>query len=187
MGRRADARHRRDATGDVLRYATSYGKASILFANSEMKEEGWDLIRWWTSSETQIRFQQIVKTSLGERYLQIPANMVALKASVWDESIKQKIYDQALWARLPAVTPGSYVVERELSNIWNRVVIDKANLMVAIQEATIRIERELRRKFSEFGYATSADSGGRWFVVPMQSNIETWITGGGYRHEDDAD
>jgi ABC-type glycerol-3-phosphate transport system substrate-binding protein len=174
-----------EETGDTLRYATSYGKASILFANSKMKSEGWDLIRWWTSAETQIRFQQIVKTSLGERYLQIPANMVALKASVWDESIKNEIYNQALWARLPAVTPASYIVERELSNVWNKVVIDKTNLMVAINSSTIRIERELRRKFAEFGYYAGVGTNGRLFVVPMNSNIEQWIPGGGYRHEDD--
>ncbi|MCK7487547.1 MAG: hypothetical protein MZU97_20065 [Bacillus subtilis] len=66
-------------SGRVERYASSYGKTAILFSNSEMKAEGWDLIRWWTSAETQTKYHQIVKTSLGERYLQIPANMVALQ------------------------------------------------------------------------------------------------------------
>jgi ABC-type glycerol-3-phosphate transport system substrate-binding protein len=174
-----------ETTDRVERYASSYGKTAILFSNSEMKDEGWDLIRWWTSAQTQTRYHQIVKTSLGERYLQIPANMVALENSVWDESIKGHIVNQALWGRMPAVTPGSYIVEREISNIWNKVVIDRENVMVAINEAIPRITRELNRKFSEFGYQTSVSPDGKVFVVPMQSNINQWLPGGGYEHEDD--
>lgn len=164
-----------DANGTVVRYASAYGKASILFQNSDQQDEGWELIKWWNSTQTQISFMQQVKTNLGEKFLVISANMDALEASVWDEEIKDPMLEQALWARTPAVTPGSYIVERELSNIWNKVVIDLMDVSVAINESIPRIARELNRKFEEFGYRTSTDPSGREYIVAMNENIHLWI------------
>ena len=163
---------------EVERWSPTYGKASLLFSNSDMQEEGWELIKWWNSTETQIEFMQNIKTSLGEKYLLLSANMNAMKQSVWNESIKNVISEQAKWSRLPAVTPGSYIVERELSNIWNKVVIDKENALVAINESIPRIIRELARKADEFGYVSANNPDGLPYVVPMNSNIENWIKEG---------
>jgi len=161
--------------GTIERYASAYGKASILFENSLMKREGWELIKWWNETSTQIEFMQNIKTNLGEKFLIISANMDALAQSVWDEDIKQPMLRQAIWARTPAITPGSYIVERELSNIWNKVVIDLLDASVAINESIPRITRELNRKFAEFGYKTSTDTSGKSYLVPMNSNIRLWI------------
>ncbi|MFA7107353.1 MAG: hypothetical protein WC154_08635, partial [Candidatus Izemoplasmatales bacterium] len=125
--------------------------------------------------EVQIEYMQNIKTGLGEKYLMLSANMDALKQSVWDESIKSVVMEQAKWARIPAVTPGSYVVERELSNIWNKVVIDKENVLIAINESVPKIVRELSRKADEFGYVSVNNPDGRPYYVPMNENIDRWI------------
>jgi len=164
-----------DSDGTVERWSTTYGKTSILFANSDMKEEGWELIKWWNSVQTQIEFMQNIKTGLGEKFLILSANMNALEASVWDSLIKKQIMAQAKWSRIPAVTPGSYIVERELSSIWNKIVIDLMNVSVSINESIPRITRELSRKFDEFGYVSSTNPFGEVYIVPMNSNIQNWI------------
>ena len=167
-----------DEDGTVERYGTTYGKASILFSNSEMKAEGWQLIRWWNETQTQIEFMQKIKTGLGEKFLVMSANMDALEASVWDEDIKRQMLRQALWSRIPAITPGSYIVERELSSIWNKIVIDLDNVSVAINASIPRITRELNRKFEEFGYVSTTSPDGREYLVAMESNISRWIERG---------
>lgn len=167
-----------DELNEVARWSPTYGKSSILFANSDKQEEGWDLIKWWNSTETQIQFMQNIKTSLGEKYLLLSANMNALKQSVWNESIKDTIVEQAKWSRLPAVTPGSYIVERELSNIWNKVVIDNDPYLVAINESIPRIQRELSRKADEFGYLSLNNPDGIPYIIPMNFNITDWIKEG---------
>jgi len=172
-----------EETNTVERWTPSYGKASIIFSNSEMQEEAWELIKWWNSTETQIAYMQNIKTGLGEKYLFLTANMNALEQSVWDESIKATVMEQAKWARIPAVTPGSYVVERELSNIWNKVVIDQDNVLVAINESVPKILRELSRKADEFGYISQNNPDGIMYYVPMNSNINRWIE----EEYDDAD
>lgn len=164
-----------ETTGDIERWSPTYGKSSILFENSDLQEEGWELIKWWNQTDTQIDFMQNIKTSLGERYLVLTANMNALEQSVWNESIKDTLVEQAKWARIPAVTPGSYIIERELSNIWNKVVIDNENALVAINESVPRILRELSRKADEFGYISINNPDGTPYVVPMDSNISNWI------------
>jgi ABC-type glycerol-3-phosphate transport system substrate-binding protein len=171
----------KDNQDQVNRDAPAYGKASILFANSNLKAEGWELIKWWNQTETQIKFMQNIKTNLGEKFLVVSANMDALEASVWEEEIKQPMLAQAIHARTPAVTPGSYIVERELSNIWNKVVIDLMNPSVAINESIPRITRELNRKFEEFGYKSSTNPNGKDYIVPLDRNITRRIWG-----DDDA-
>ncbi|HOW38069.1 MAG TPA: extracellular solute-binding protein, partial [Bacillota bacterium] len=166
-----------DGDGTVERWSTSYGKASILLEDSAMKDEGWELIKWWNSAATQTEYMQKIKTGLGEKYLILTANMEALQGSVWDEEIKKEIVAMARWARIPAVTPGSYIVERELSAIWNSVVINRENVLVAINNAIPRINRELTRKFEEFGFQ-SASTDGRPYRVAMNANIIDWIPEG---------
>jgi hypothetical protein len=121
---------------------------------------------------------QKIKTGLGEKFLVMSANMDALEASVWDEDIKKQMLRQALWSRIPAITPGSYIVERELSSIWNKIVIDLDNVSVAINASIPRITRELNRKFEEFGYMSSTSPDGRTYLVAMESNISRWIERG---------
>jgi ABC-type glycerol-3-phosphate transport system substrate-binding protein len=164
-----------DTLGEVARWAPTYGKASILFEASNMKEEGFELIKWWNQSETQLKFLETVKMVLGERYLFLPANLDALRDSIWDDDVKTVSLEQARWSRIPAITPGSYIVERELTNIWNKIVIDKMNPRVAIDQSIPRINRELMRKYEEFGYY----KGGvmiREYTVPRNDNIQDWIS-----------
>ncbi|MDP2425064.1 MAG: extracellular solute-binding protein [bacterium] len=164
-----------EESGEVQRWSTTYGKTSILFDNSDKLTQGWELIKWWNSTQTQIKFMQNIKTSLGEKYLILSANMDALVSSVWENQIKEPIIAQAAWSRIPGITPGSYIVERELSSIWNKIVIERMNVSVAINESIPRVNRELARKFNEFGYYTSTNPSGKLYIVPMNSNISDWI------------
>ncbi len=164
-----------ESLGEVARWAPTYGKASILFEASSMKKEGFQLIEWWNKTETQLEYLENIKMVLGERYLFLPANLKTLESSIWDEEVKLQALLQARWSRIPAITPGSYIVERELTNIWNKIVIDQVNPRVAIDQSIPRINRELRRKFEEFGYL----EGGviiREYIVPTNETIKNWIS-----------
>lgn len=162
-----------ESTNDVERWSATYGKCSVLFSNSDMKDEGWELIKWWNSAETQMNYVKNIKMSLGERYMVIPANKIALRQSVWDDEIKDVILEMEKYSMTPAVTPGSYIVERELSQIWNKIVIDKMPVRQAISESIPRINRELKRKLNEFGYINP--DGTSSYRVPISSNLGGWL------------
>ncbi|NLN51094.1 MAG: extracellular solute-binding protein [Acholeplasmataceae bacterium] len=159
---------------EVARWAPNYGKASIILKTSKMQTEAFQLVKWWNKPETQLEYLENIKMVLGERFMFLPANLKTLEYSAWDEALKKEALVQAQWSRIPAVTPGSYIIERELTNIWNKIVIDKINPRIAIDQSIPRINRELARKFEEFGYLKGG-SVVREYVVPRNENIENWI------------
>lgn len=165
-----------DEDGEVERWATAYGKCSIMFKNSKMKDEAWEFLKWWHSADVQVEYLQNIQMRLGEKYLVIPANVEALSRSPWDREIKEQVAIAAKWSRIPAVLPGSYVVERELSNIWNKVVIDRKDVRVAVSESIDKVNRELYRKFNEFKLVEEGTTNSS-YIVPNNENIERWVKG----------
>ena len=171
-----------DNNGEIESWTTAYGKSSILFESSQMKEEGWAFIKWWNSTETQIKYLQNIKMCLGEKYLIIPANMEALEQSPWEQQIKEEVTKAAKWSRIPAIIPGSYIVEREFSNIWNNVVINGMDVRVAVGKSVDVVNRELLRKFEEFNLVDT--DGNSKYVVPSNNNINNWVKGREYYEEE---
>lgn len=168
-----------DDDGEVESWTTAYGKSSIMFSSSNLKKQAWQFIKWWNKTETQIEYLQNIKMCLGEKYLIIPANIDALDASPWDQEIKTAVRNAAKYSRIPAITPGSYAVERELSNIWNKVVIDLVDVRVAVGEGVDTVNHELKRKYEEFGYIKDGKII-KNYEVPNNSNIWKWVKGRDY-------
>ena len=166
-------------TGEVERWTSTYGKCSIMFKASTKQLQAWRFLQWWHQASVQTEYVQKIKTYLGEKYLIVPANMQALSDSPWDYQIKNQIISAAKWSRIPAITPGSYIIEREISNIWNNVVISKVNVRVAINQSVPKINRELNRKFEEFKYLQNGKIL-KEYKVPMNSNIYDWVKGRDY-------
>ena len=166
-------------TGEVERWTSTYGKCSIMFKASTKQQQAWRFLQWWHQASVQTEYVQKIKTYLGEKYLIVPANMQALSDSPWDYQIKNQIISAAKWSRIPAITPGSYIIEREISNIWNNVVISKVNVRVAINQSVPKINRELNRKFEEFKYLQNGKIL-KEYKVPMNSNIYDWVKGRDY-------
>ena len=48
--------------------------------------------------------------------------------------------------------PASYIVAREIGNVWNKVVISNGSLVDSVNSATILCNREFKRKLQEFGF-----------------------------------
>ena len=63
--------------------------------------------------------------------------------------------DQIKWLRDVPRTPGQYMTERSLSDIWNMIVFDGASAQVAIDSKLINIQREMKRKMTEAGFLDS--------------------------------
>ncbi|MCR3906611.1 MAG: extracellular solute-binding protein [Tenericutes bacterium] len=149
-------------------------QASIIFEKSEKKDEAWQYISWWMSTETQLLFSETMVNTLGTRYLWNSANLEAFEAFSWDPNHKEIILEQ--WTHLKEVPkiPGSYIIEREISNTWNSVVYNDANLRSTVSDALIKIDRELARKMMEFGYLDNSGNVVKPFILPTVENIMRW-------------
>ncbi len=160
--------------GRKLRYATGSAQAGLMFARTDQPEEAWTFMKWWMSTETQVDFQQQLILNYGLEYLWNSANVEAFAYSPIAQEHKEVILAQWEWLQEPVKLPGSYMQERELSNVWNRIVFDGVNPRVAIDNAIIIINREITRKMEEFGYL---QNGVRLkeFKVPTIDTVRGWM------------
>lgn len=132
--------------------ASGAAQAAMIFDGSEKQDEAWELLKWWMSKETQSDFAQTLQMTYGAEYMWNTANLDAFAELPWPEEHKEVILTQ--WEQLIEVpkTPYAYMVEREISNVWNKMVFDGENARSAVDDSIITIDREMRRKMEEFGY-----------------------------------
>lgn len=138
--------------GEISRWSAGGAESDIIFKDSDMKEAAWEYLKWWTSTETQVTFGNVLQVSYGKEYIWNTANIEAFADLPWITRHKNTILAQAEWLTEVPRVPGSYMLERELSNAYNSIVLDGVNLRTAIDLASKRINRETNRKLEEFGY-----------------------------------
>jgi ABC-type glycerol-3-phosphate transport system substrate-binding protein len=157
--------------GTQNRWATGSAQTTIMFRNTDQPDAAWQFMRWWMSTETQVEFGEQLILNYGREFLWFSANREALSLMDIPEDHQQVIQEQWEWIQEPVRLPGSYMQERELSNIWSRIVFDGANPRVAIDRSVITINREITRRMEEFGYLQD----GRRVREPRIPTIETVI------------
>lgn len=138
--------------GSVVRYQMADSTACMIFENTEFEEESWEFLKWWLSSETQLEYANMLESTYGSTYRWNTANHRAFEQLSYPESHKRLILEQWESQKENLRHPANYMVERELSNIWNNVVISGDSLVTEIDRATIEVNREIVRKLQEFGY-----------------------------------
>jgi ABC-type glycerol-3-phosphate transport system substrate-binding protein len=163
--------------GTQNRYATGSAQTSIMFRNTDMPEQSWQFLKWWMSTETQTEFQEQLILNYGREYLWFSANLEAFGRLDIPREHRAVILGQWQWLQEPVRLPGSYMQERELSNIWNRIVFDGANPRVAIDRSVILINREITRKMEEFGYLVDGRRV-REFKIPTIETVKAWMENG---------
>ncbi len=165
----------------IERWDPTYGTSSVIFSDSSKQDLTWEYFQWWFSSNVQSDFTYQLQSLLGDEFLHMTANVEAFKTSAWPSDSKYEILEQWQWVRTTGKVPGDYLVERELSNAWNKVVNDGVNPRVAIDDAVVIINREIRRKLTEFGYYKDGERV-KPYIIPTYENIHLWMNEGG---EDD--
>lgn len=160
--------------GAQNRYATGSAQSCLIFKNTGQPEQAWEFLKWWMSTETQADFQERLVLNYGREYLWNSANLEAFGRLDIPAEHKAVILEQWQWLQEPVKLPGSYMQEREISNVWNRIVFDGANPRVAIDRAVNVINREITRKMEEFGYLQDGRKV-REFKIPTIETVKGWM------------
>ena len=160
--------------GTQNRWTTGSAQCSIMFANTDKPEEAWKFMKWWMSTATQVDFQQQLILNYGTEYLWSSANLDAFQQLPIPDEHKAVVLEQWKWLQEPVKLPGSYMQEREISNVWNKIVFDGVNPRVAIDQSTIIINREITRKMEEFGYLENGKRV-KEFKIPTIETVKGWM------------
>ena len=139
--------------GTVLRYQSADTTAAMIFENTQMPDEAYQFLLWWLSEETQTKYANDLQRKYGPNYLWNTANLKAFEKMAYPQAHKDVIL--TMWREWQLETPrhiASYLLEREISNIWMDVVRDYEAFQPRIDQAQTEIDREMVRKLQEFGY-----------------------------------
>jgi len=126
-------------------------------------------------TDTQVDFQFRLETTYGKQYFWNSANIEAFMASSIPSEFKEVINSQWQYGIEAARIPGTYMVERSISNAWSEIVYNGSNARLAMDEAVRVSDREIKYKMSEFGYVVN-NIIVKDYLVPSIYNIEEWLT-----------
>jgi len=160
--------------GSVARWATGSGQSAMIFEGVDKKEDAWEVLKWWMSADVQTKFATDLQMLYGPEYMWNTANLVSFEQLPWPEEHKEVILEQWEYLKEVPKTPYAYMVERELSNVWNKVVFDGENTRSAVDDSVIDINREMRRKLEEFGYMKNGEVL-KPYNIPTIEQVERWL------------
>ena len=69
-----------------------------------------------------------------------------------EEKDKNVMLKQINWVTDVTRTPGQYLLERTISNIWTNMVFDGVSAQVSVDEKKADVNKEITRKMTELGY-----------------------------------
>jgi len=142
---------KKQSDGTVVRWSGGALQAGVIFQKSKKQSDAWQFLKWWTSTDTQRRFGNEIEALYGPEYRWNTANMEAFKQLPWPEQDLKTISEQLQWYKEVPQLPGGYFTSRHLEIAWNKVVLERKNPRVVMEQAVIDINREMERKQVEFG------------------------------------
>ena len=135
----------------IRRETVSSGTGVMILEQSKKKEASWDYLKWWTSTETQVRFGREMEGILGAAARYPTANIDAVAQLPWTVSEYNKLMDTWVWVRGIPEVPGGYMTGRHLDNALRLVINDNANPRETLYDYVQIINEEITKKRNEFG------------------------------------
>jgi ABC-type glycerol-3-phosphate transport system substrate-binding protein len=152
-------------------------KVSSNNGDIDREEAAWEYLKWWMSTDTQVDFGITLQTTYGEEYIWNSANIEAFSKLPWKSRDKQTILEEMQNIQETPRIPGTYMLEREISNAYVAVVTNGGILRTELDSAIKRIDRETTRKLKEFGYLDNDGNVIKEYIVPDVNYVQDIIDG----------
>ena len=146
---------------------------SVIFkSNSERQKKAWEFVKWWSSTETQAEFGQTIQITYGGEYIWPTANTKAFAQLPINSDTKKIVEETAKNVKDVARVPGTYLLEREMSNTFNDIAVNGDNEQTRIDKAVKTVNHEFERKLEEFGYSDSDGKVIKDYKIPTYESVE---------------
>ena len=139
--------------GTINNTAVSAGSGVIMMSSikEENKAAAWEFIKWWTSSDAQIKFAVEMESILGASAKQPSSNIEAFSQMSWPAEFAEVISQQREKTVAVPNIPGGYYLSRTLDFAFNTVYAGGTDSMTALEENLPDLNAEIARKRKEFG------------------------------------
>ncbi len=136
--------------GTINRTVAGSGSGCAIIEKSDKKEQAWQFLKWWTSTETQTRYNNNLESILGMIGRNAVSNVDAFNSLAWDKDALKVLDEQ--WAEVKEVqeVPGSYDVTRSIDQAFWAVVEDGDRVKDAVTKWSKTADKEIDRKIKEY-------------------------------------
>ncbi len=164
-----------DENGNINHSYPGSTTVDVIFEAAKNKEAAAEFLHWWTSTEIQTSFNDMLMSIYGVEYIWNSANTEAFLNLPLPKEHLEVFEETQKWIQEVPKVPGGYIVERSISDIWNGVIFDSDDLKRITEEKNDDINLELERKMIEFGYMDSSGNVIKEYPVPTIDTVRTWL------------
>lgn len=139
--------------GKLDRSVHAQGLCCMMIATDDahVKQNAWEFMKWWVSTEAQVRFGREIESILGASARYATANREALSQLAWSADQLAVLEEQMAWTVGFREIAGGYSTTRHITNAIRRVIIAKEDPRETLMTYAKTINDEIRIKRQEFG------------------------------------
>lgn len=126
------------------------GTGCSIVNKSKNKKQAWKFLKWWTSADTQVRYNNNIESILGSIERVATANVEALQNFAWKSDDLGKIMTQ--WENLVEIpqVPGGYYLARAIDQSYWEVINGQNNVKDALKKWNKIANSEIKRKIEQY-------------------------------------
>ena len=141
----------KQADGTVDHTVSGSGSGCVVLNTSKHKDAAWKFIKWWTSADTQLSYNNEIEAVLGRIARISTSNVEAFNRMSWDsDDLKILNKQRSLIKEIPEV-PGSYYVGRSVDQAFWAVYNKGENVKDALLNWSDIANDEIERKIKAYG------------------------------------
>ena len=140
------------ADGSIDRSVHSNGTCCLMVAteDAQTKRNAWEFMKWWVSTESQVRFGREMESVLGASARYQTANTEALRQLAWSSAQLAVLEEQMSHTVGFREIAGGYSTTRHITNAIRRVINEKTDAREALLNYARTINEEIKIKRREF-------------------------------------
>lgn len=136
--------------GSIKHTVSGSGTGCSILSKSKNKNEAWEFLKWWTSAETQLMYNNNVESILGSVSRVTTANVKAFEGMSWDRQHLKVLLEQREWIKEVPEVPGSYYLSRSVDQAFWAVYNEKQNPKDVLLKWADIANSEITRKIEEY-------------------------------------
>lgn len=140
-----------EENGIVNHTVSGSGTGCAIISSSKHKDEAWEFLKWWTSADTQLRYNNNVESVLGAVARTTTATLEAFEGMAWDSDDLEILLEQREHIMEIPEVAGSYYVSRAVDQAFWAVINAEETPKDSLSEWAEIANNEIERKIKQYG------------------------------------
>jgi ABC-type glycerol-3-phosphate transport system substrate-binding protein len=145
--------------GTVDRSCHTSGLCTLMLKTKDdnTRNNSWNFMKWWVSTQTQVRFGQEMESVMGASARYATANINAFEQLSWSKEQLKVLKEQWDWTVGLREVAGGYYTQRHITNAIRKVLNRNEDPRETLLDYATTIDLEIEKKRLEFGLDEKQD------------------------------